>query len=185
MLDPRLADLAVEGADSEALRRVLAEHFVQRRRPDIERYLGEDTHFARRESAELAYRLGDTPARRLFDDVLTYARSSVRDARTGSRQRERVQWWSAIALLRAMASSPAAAAATLRRRAASADANSDAEADAIGRRVVMDEDDTDADALDVTPGFDTSDDAAVRRRAGRFAHSRNVRTRSPATATSS
>ena len=52
------------------------------------------------------------------------------------RQRQRIRWWSALALLRSVASSPAAAAMTLRTRAI--DANTPEEADAIGQRAVLD-----------------------------------------------
>ena len=48
----------------------------------------------------------------LFDDVLQYARETVRDP-DGGQLRQRVRYWSALALLRALASSPRAAAATL------------------------------------------------------------------------
>ena len=50
----------------------------------------------------------------------------------------RVRWWSALALLRSLASSPAAAAETLRNRAATAEAESLEDADEIGKRTVLD-----------------------------------------------
>ena len=91
---------------------------VQRRRADIRSYLGAETHFpADRETLEVAYRL--SPAHReLFDDVLAYVRGQVQDT-SGSRLQQRIRWWSALSLLRSLASSPAAAAATLSNRAAS------------------------------------------------------------------
>ena len=86
----------------------------------------------------------------------------------GTRFRQRVRWWSALALLRSLASSPAAAAATLRSRAAVADAESPEDADEIGRRTVLDlEFDDAAEALDVTPGGDPGEndgDAPNHRR---------------------
>jgi len=77
-----------------------------------------------------------------------------------------------LALLRALASSPAAAAATLNNRAASADAATPEEADEIGRRTVLDIDMEDAgEGTDLIPGSDpgdaeepTSSDQALRRR---------------------
>ena len=94
---------------------------VQRRRADIRHYLGADTQFpADRQTAEVAYQLG--PAHRaLFDDVLAYVRGQVQDT-TGTQLQQRIRWWSALSLLRALASSPAAAAATLATRAASVEA---------------------------------------------------------------
>ena len=88
--------------------------------------------------------------------------------RTGPRRRRparrgRVRWWSALALLRALASSPRAAAATLRTRAgrnADGDAPS-SEADALGRAGVLDSGDDEAlEGIDVTPG------ALIERRRG-------------------
>jgi hypothetical protein len=63
-----------------------------------------------------------------------------------------------LALLRAMASSPAAAAATLRSRAAVADAETAEQVDEIGKQSVLDlADDEAAENLDLTPGADADD----------------------------
>ena len=72
-----------------------------------------------------------------------------------------MRWWSALALLRSLASSPAAAAATLRSRAATADAETSADADEIGRRTILDlmNDDT-AEGIDVIPGSEIGEMAA-------------------------
>jgi hypothetical protein len=82
--------------------------------------------------------------------------------------RRRVRWWSALALLRSMASSPAAAASTLTTRAANLDADNKEEADEQGRSSVMDiGDDRDAlSASDIVPGSDLgdADDEGVRTR---------------------
>jgi hypothetical protein len=56
--------------------------------------------------------------RALFDKVLDYARELVAK---GDGKRARVHWWSALAALRSVGSSPAAAIATLRSRAPQAD----------------------------------------------------------------
>lgn len=154
LLDPELATLDLEQTRG---RERLARHFVQRRRGDIRRYLDEDTQFpSDRESREVAYNL--TPEyRRLFTQVLDYAREQVRDASDGGLH-QRVRWWSVLALLRALASSPAAAAATLRQRAATAEAADEAEADALGRSAVLDSaDDESIEGIDVTPGADDAD----------------------------
>ena len=64
--------------------------------------------------AEESYKL--TPEyRQLFDRVLAYAREHVTDP-TLNHVHRRVRWWSAIALLRSIASSPAAAEQTLLNR---------------------------------------------------------------------
>ena len=147
------------GAQNEPHRRRLAAHFVQRRRADIRRFLDTDTPFPDRLEREDTYTL--TPEyRRLFDRVLAYARETVRDP-SGGQHRQRVRWWSALALLRSLASSPAAAAATLRNRAAVADTATVAEADDLGRRTVFDSDaDEVSETVDVAPGADTTEEAA-------------------------
>lgn len=144
-------DLEHADLGSDSGRALLARHFVQRRRGDIRRYLDEDTPFpSDRETLDVPYKL--SPAYLdLFEDVLTYAREQVHDGVSGSRGR--VRWWSALALLRALASSPRAAAATLRTRAANADLTDIAEVDALGRAGVLDSSDDDMlEGIDITPG---------------------------------
>jgi len=141
-------------------RRVIAQHFVQRRRADIRGYLDTQTSFPEREATEASYKL--TPEyKKLFERALAYAREAVRETSGESTHRQRVRWWSLLALLRSLASSPAAAAATLRSRAGSADTDSAAEADEIGRRAVLDlTDDESAEGIDVIPGSDDNDESA-------------------------
>lgn len=150
----------LSGPANEQHRRRLAAHFVQRRRGDIRHYLQADTPFPERLEAEETYQLS-TDYKQLFQEVLQYARETVSDpTATASPQRQRVRWWSALALLRSMASSPAAAAATLRTRAANADTESPDEADAIGRRTVLDlVEEESSEAMDLPPGSDPGEDA--------------------------
>ena len=151
------------GPQNQAYRRTLAAHFVQRRRADIRSYLNADTPFPERISDERTYSLTEE-YRRLFNRVLDYAREMVRSDE-GPGFRRRVRWWSALALLRSLASSPAAAAASLRSRAATIDAQTEAEVDSIGERLVLDllEDEA-AEGIDVTPGSDISDVMPDRER---------------------
>lgn len=149
--------LATTDLGTESGRRLLAQHFVQRRRADIRHYLDEDTPFPKdRLTLDVPYTLA--PAYRdLFDDVLAYAREQVRDGVHGTRGR--VRWWSVLALLRALASSPHAAAATLRTRAANAEATSVREADDLGRAAVLDSaDDESLEGIDTSPGALTASD---------------------------
>lgn len=151
LLDPSLATVDLESADGRTL---LARHFVQRRRADIRHFLDEETAFPKdRETLEAPYTL--TPEyRALFDQVLVYAREQVQSG-DGSATRQRVRWWSALALLRALSSSPAAAAATLRTRAATVEATDTAEADALGRAAILDAADDEAiEGMDAIPGAD-------------------------------
>ena len=165
LLRPEFARLPddLSGRENEAQRRELARHFVQRKRGDIRRYLDADTPFPTREDEDLAYTLS-RPYKALFDKVLAYARETLQSG-DGS-HRQRVRWWAMLGLLRALASSPAAAASTLRNRAATADTENAAEADDLGRRLLLDiTDDASAEGDDVPPGaHDTDDDTNAHRR---------------------
>jgi len=166
LLDDDFANLPVEELDRtgrEGVRRRLARHLVQRRRADIRCYLEADTAFPERLDKETAYTFSHG-YRSLFDDILAFAREYVAEDRSEQRKR-RVRYWSALALLRCVSSSPAAAAATLRGRAA-ADAAQEEDVDEVGRRTVLDQgDDDDAVALDFSPGAETegSPDSTRRR----------------------
>ena len=160
-LNPDFRDLPQDlaGPDNEPYRRKLAGHFVQRRRGDIRHYMETDTPFPLREEAEATYTIGEkSDYKRLFDRVLKYARETIMDKKGGV-FRQRVRWWSALALLRSLASSPAAAAETLRNRAAVADSESPEQADEIGRRTVLDLDlEEVAEGEDLAPGSDPGEE---------------------------
>jgi len=151
---------SLAGEANRGYRDRLAEHVVQRRRDDIRNYLDTASQFPDRTEGEAKYTL-TAEYRDLFDEVLSFARETVR---TADGPRQRVRWWSALGLLRALASSPAAAAATMRTRAATADAATEEEADEIGRQVILDLDDPE-EGMDVVPGGNNEgDDSAVGRR---------------------
>jgi superfamily II DNA or RNA helicase len=155
------------GEANRRLRERLARHFVQRRREHIRHYLGTDTTFPERaEPREVGYSLG-TEYKRFFERVLNYARETVSDESDG-RHRQRIRWWSVLALLRSLASSPAAAAATLRERAGVADTPTAEEADDAGTRAVLDLEDQDGvEQGDVAPGSQLGEharDADAHRR---------------------
>ena len=169
LLQPNLEYVDLETVQG---RELLARHFVQRRRGDIRVYIDETTPFPEdRHSQERSYALSG-PYKELFDDVLQYARETVRDPE-GGQLRQRVRYWSALALLRALASSPRAAAATLRTRAANLDAQDEAEADRLGRSAVLDlPDEETVESADATPGADgdaAEGETPHRRRLHRFA----------------
>jgi superfamily II DNA or RNA helicase len=160
LLNPALQDADLS---TEEGRRQIAAHLVQRRRADIRDYLGSGTKFpSDRQTDERTYELA--PAyRALFDDVLAYARGQVTDS-SGTRLQQRIRWWSALSLLRALASSPAAAAATLATRAATLGAGSTAAVDAIGAAAVLDlAEDESLDVADAVPGAVTSEEQTPPR----------------------
>ncbi|WP_155764299.1 helicase-related protein, partial [Mycobacterium colombiense] len=169
LLDDRLGSLPADlsGRDREDDRKLLAKYMIQRQRADIREYLNEDTPFPERETTETAYKL-TAGYRQLFDDVMDYVREQVADPKL-SAVRQRVRWWSAIALLRCLASSPAAAEQTLLNRSAVAASEDENEVDAYAEPRVLDTDLDDAlEAQDVTVGADTGDidepDTKARKR---------------------
>lgn len=170
LLDRDFADLPpdLDQAERAGIRRKLARHLVQRRRADIRHYLETDTAFPERRDKEATYAFSEE-FRALFDDILAFAREYVSAGDDGQRRR-RVRYWSALALLRCVSSSPAAAAATLRNRAA-VDEAADEDVDEVGRRTVLDQDDADdVVALDFSPGSDTeSREDTTRRKLQEFA----------------
>lgn len=153
LLDPALGSLPddLAGSAREGDRRRLARHLVQRRRADIGAYLHEETAFPDRLTRDVTYELSND-MRHLLDEALSWAREIVRDE-TEDRRRQRVRWWSALALLRSLGSSPAAAAATLRTRAANLTADTPEDADDLGRLAVLDESgDEGPESMDSAPG---------------------------------
>lgn len=148
-------DLATVDLDRESGRRLLAQHFVHRKRADVRQYLtvedglkddtlAEATSFpADRLFKDETYKL--SPAyRSLLDDAIAYAGEQVAVAGTHGKREARIAWWSAIALLRSLVSSPRAAAQTLRTRSAAAAANSAVEADQLGAPLISDSADSDS-----------------------------------------
>ena len=181
-LNPSFATLPddLSGPTHGAERRQLAAYFVQRRRADIRAYMDIETPFPQREESEPSYRL--TPDyKRLLDKALHFARETVIDPHDPNQFRQRIRWWSALALLRSLSSSPAAAIATLRSRAAVAEGETIDEADEIGRHTVLDliEGET-VEGVDLIPGSDyedneengssTNNQQRIRRRLLEMAH---------------
>ncbi|MEV4094782.1 DEAD/DEAH box helicase [Streptosporangium saharense] len=158
LLKPEFATLDTSGQAGRAL---LAQHFVQRRRADIRKYLDEETEFpADRYFRDETYKL--SPAyRALLDDAIAYASERAAVAGEQGKREARIAWWSAIALLRSLVSSPRAAAQTLRTRSAVATAATPKEADRLGAPLTSDSSDSDTlEGLDVTPGAGTGEAGA-------------------------
>jgi superfamily II DNA or RNA helicase len=157
LLDPALVALPEDlgGEENRKHRETLARYLVQRRRGDLQAYLQEETPFPARELADETYEMSK-PYRRFLDKVLAWCREQVLGEAEDKRH-QRVRWWSALALLRAIGSSPAAAAATLRNRAASAELQAVSEVDEVGRRLVLDLEDEVSEGIDVVPGSQTTE----------------------------
>jgi len=138
-----LLDPSFDRDDTDLDRKTLIRHLVQRRRTDLERWLGTETPFPERVAEERSYPLSDA-YRDLYLSVLEYCRESIDAAGGLQRRQQRVRHWAAIALLRCVLSSPDAAVAVLAARAIRQgidDAmvlDSDDEIDATYRPQVMD-----------------------------------------------
>ncbi|WP_242906942.1 helicase-related protein [Actinomadura terrae] len=160
LLDPALANVDLE---TEKGRDRLARHYVQRRRRDIRRYLDEETRFPKdRMLLPVPYEQSEGQSE-LMHKVLSYARETVRDPVTREVRRQ-VRWWSVLALLRSVASSPRAAAATLTARSAADAAETVSEADELGARGVLDMIEDEAlEGVDVAPGADHEELSARAR----------------------
>ncbi|WP_327361409.1 DEAD/DEAH box helicase [Streptomyces sp. NBC_01296] len=161
LVKPELANVNLE---SDAGRKLLAQHFVARKRADVRQYLtkedglGDDSLAERTAFPSDRYFKDETyklsPAyRALLDDAIAYASERVEAAGSQGKREARIAWWSAIALLRSLVSSPRAASQTLRTRSAAAIAASAEEADRLGAPLNSDAADSDAlEGMDVAPG---------------------------------
>ncbi|MFA3839551.1 DEAD/DEAH box helicase [Streptomyces aureus] len=167
-------ELAAVDLEAPAGRAKLAEHFVARKRADVRQYLTKEDGLADDSLAERTafpsdrwtkdepYKLAPE-YRALLDDAIAYAADRVQTAGSQGKREARIAWWSVIALLRSMVSSPAAASQTLKTRSTAAIARSAEEADALGAPLNHDAADTDAlEGLDVAPGASESEDAGAR-----------------------
>lgn len=105
IIHPRFMNLDIARATQDQ-RREFASHYVQRRRADVEKWMNEDTPFPKRDSGEFPYELSVKYAR-FYDDILDFALGLTRSDDT-HKGRQRLRYWSALALLRGVMSSPAA-----------------------------------------------------------------------------
>jgi superfamily II DNA or RNA helicase len=126
-------------------RKRLAKHFIQRRRGDVLKWLGEETPFPKREAGEISYELGPAYAT-FFDQILEFARKLVA-VQSSSEREQRVHYWTALGLLRGIMSSPAAGVEMLRNRLESSAVEQDGEQ---GEENPV-HDSTDGFLLDITP----------------------------------
>lgn len=113
LLKPEFAQIDLTHADRRTRER-LARHFVQRRRADVLKWMNEDTPFPVRDTGEYEYRLSPC-YREFYNDVLAFAKG-LADNPDQPRNRQRLQFWTALALLRGVMSSPEAGADMLRNR---------------------------------------------------------------------
>jgi len=114
LLKPEFETLDVANS-SQAEPRELAKYFIQRKRADVEKWMGEDTPFPQRDPGEIDYKLSKNYAV-LFDSILDFARKLVAPDRLEGTRQKRLHYWTALGLLRGVMSSPAAGIAMLQNR---------------------------------------------------------------------
>ena len=120
LLDPKFESWDINSLSQEQ-RIELASHFVQRRRADVKRWLGNETPFPGRDPLEQPYKLSKD-YKDLFEQVYNFARGLVRTTTDEmSYAQRRGRYWAALALIRCVMSSPEAAIATLGKRVGKAD----------------------------------------------------------------
>jgi len=93
-------------SSTQPQRRELARYFVQRKRADVEKWIDELTPFPTREAFEWPYDLSPAYAQ-FFEAIIDFARKLIAPSSKPDGHR-RVQYWTALALLRGVMSSPAA-----------------------------------------------------------------------------
>lgn len=115
LIRPEFAQLDLPKANT-AQRKTFAEHFVQRRRAHIAHWMGEDTFFPERQSAELDYALSPE-YKSVFLKTLAFARQ-LAETKAANEGMQKLRYYAALTLLRGVMSSPRTGAAMLMRRAA-------------------------------------------------------------------
>jgi superfamily II DNA or RNA helicase len=96
-------------------RRELARYYVQRRRKDVEKWMGQDTPFPHRDPGEYRYELSPKYAA-FYIKIRKFALSLTTPGEEPYRGRQKIRYWAVLALLRGVMSSPAAGVEMLKNR---------------------------------------------------------------------
>lgn len=114
LIKPEFEDMQVAEADKKS-RQQLARHYVQRKRADVVQWTkGETTPFPQRDAGEYPYQLSADYAT-FYDRVLDFV-TELAQVGTAHAGQQRFRYWTALALLRGVMSSPAAGMKMLSRR---------------------------------------------------------------------
>ena len=113
LLKPHFEEVELHQS-SQKERKELAGHFVQRKRADVEKWMGENTVFPERDAGEFDYELS-REYRKFFDEILEFAQKLV-SGNADNARKQRIHYWTALALMRGVMSSPAAGIEMLRNR---------------------------------------------------------------------
>lgn len=100
---------------SQDKRQELAKYFIQRRRADVKQWLGDKDPFPKRSQEEEHYELSKEYVN-LFNQVYNFARGLILSGEGLNKVQQRGRYWSALAIIRAVMSSPKAAEQTLKKQ---------------------------------------------------------------------
>ncbi len=113
LLKPEFANYQLQTAKE---REELSHYFVQRRRADIKKYLGNENVFPERvqiDNEEYSY----MPAyRNLLGDLIKYVKSGVEQVKYADKRKQRYIYWDLLALMRGVMSSPDAGISMLQNK---------------------------------------------------------------------
>lgn len=113
LINPDYINLDLPSASHDK-QKEFARYYVQRRRGNIEKWLGEDTPFPKRDSGEIAYEVSKR-YHDLYLDVVEFA-LGITKKEVSHKGKMRMRYWSALALLRGIMSSPSAGIEMLQNR---------------------------------------------------------------------
>jgi hypothetical protein len=99
---------------TDADKKRVARHFVQRKRENIRKWLDEATSFPERDSKEIMYGLSDKH-QLFYQELLKFARG-ISEVESDNKQAQLLRSWAAIALIKGAMSSPDMAEGVLARR---------------------------------------------------------------------
>lgn len=100
---------------NQGTRRKIANHFIQRKRENIKRWLNEVTEFPERDAKEVGYSLS-ADYRTFYLKVLEFAKALSQSKAGEPDQKKMIRSWAAISLVRGVMSSPQMAMEMLRKR---------------------------------------------------------------------
>jgi superfamily II DNA or RNA helicase len=140
LLKPEFGDLDLTKS-SRSGNFQLAKHFVQRRRKDIEKWgegkTAQETHFPQRESIEVAYALSPDHLQLQYD-IMDLARTIATS--NSEKRHQKLNYWTALALLRGVMSSPAMGRGMLEKRAGKALEDEELDVATSGKNPILDDD---------------------------------------------
>lgn len=112
LLRPDFEKLSMDNLEQKQKEQI-AKYFIQRKREQIRKWLGEDTPFPDRDTREIGYRLS-LDYKYFFNEAQNFARGLTKGAE--EHKGLKGKYWAALALLRGIMSSPAAGLEMLKGR---------------------------------------------------------------------